>query len=176
MKRTKLVVLGLTSVVALAVAITGLQANLSKGDKASDFKLSKLDGKEVKLSDLQKDPKRKDAKRVVVLDFWATWCPPCREETPHLQRLHKKYGEKGLIIIGVSQDSDGAKSVKPFADKNKLTYLQLVDPKHEVARKYRVGTDSDDLRHRSQGRDSKRAARICPRHGKEPGGRDQGSA
>lgn len=139
MKRTKLVVLALTSAFALALAVAGLQANLSKGDKAPDFKLSKLDGKQVKFSDLQKDPKKKNTNRVVVLDFWATWCPPCRDETPHLQDLHKKYGEKGLIVIGVSQDSDGAKAVKPFADKNKLTYLQLVDPRHEAARAYKVG-------------------------------------
>jgi len=123
----------------LVVGIAGLQANLSKGDKSPDFTLPKLDGKEVKLSDLQQNPNKKGEKQVVVLDFWATWCPPCRDETPHLQKLHEKYGKKGLVVVGVAQDSDGAKSVKPFVEKNKLTYVQLIDSKHEVARKYKVG-------------------------------------
>mgnify|MGYP001077504930 CR=1 FL=1 len=139
MRRRFYVVSGLLLVLVLAVAVTGLQANLTSGSKAPDFKLRDLDGKEKKFADIQKDPKKKGANRVVLLDFWATWCPPCRAEVPHLQKLHEKYGKKGLVIVGVAQDSDGAKAVKPFAAKNKLTYVNLVDPKHEVARKYKVG-------------------------------------
>jgi len=137
MKRRSPLILGLLFVV-LAVALTGVQANLSKGDKAADFKLPGVDGRNVRLSDLQK-PSKKGAKRVMLLDFWATWCPPCREEVPYLQKLHQKYAKKGLLVVGIAQDSDGAKSVKPFAKKNKLSYLQLVDAKHEAARAYRVG-------------------------------------
>ena len=125
--------------VVLAAGATVVQANLSKGDKAPDFKLRDLNGKVVKLSELQKAPKKKAAKRVFLLDFWATWCPPCREEVPHLQKLHRKYSDEGLVVIGVAQDSDGGESVKPFVKKNKLTYRQLVDPRHEAARAYKVG-------------------------------------
>lgn len=129
-------IVSILAVLLLVVSIT--QANLSKGDTAPDFRLAGLDGKPVKLTDLQRDAK-KGTKRVVLLDFWATWCPPCRAEVPHLQRLHEKYGRKGLVVVGISQDADGAKAVKPFADKHKLTYVQLLDQKHEAARKYKVG-------------------------------------
>lgn len=137
MKRRIHIICGLLLVTLMA--ISAAHANLSKGDKAPDFVLPTIDGKETKFSEVRKDPGRKGANRVVLLDFWATWCPPCREEVPHLQRLHEKYGKKGLVVIGIAQDSDGAKSVKPFAEKNKLTYLQLVDVKRQVARAYKVG-------------------------------------
>jgi peroxiredoxin len=129
----------LLTVIGIITSASGLLANLSNGDKAPDFRLAGLDGKAVKLADLQTDSKS-GTKRVVLLDFWATWCPPCRAETPHLQKLHEKYAKQGLIVVGISQDSDGAKSVRPYAEKNKLTYTQLLDQKHEAARKYGVSS------------------------------------
>ena len=136
MRRKLYIAIGLLAV--LVFAVTSLQANLSKGDKAPDFRLASLDGKAVSLTDLRKDPKT-GKNRAVVLDFWATWCPPCREETAHLQKLHEKYAEKGLVVVGISVDSDGKNAVKPFVQKNRLTYTQLLDQKHEAARSYRVG-------------------------------------
>lgn len=135
--KTKYSVTAVSLLAVLLLAVPIAQANLSQGDKAPDFRLAGLSGKAVTLTDLQRDAK--GIKQVVLLDFWATWCPPCRAEVPHLQKLHEKYGKKGLVVAGISQDSDGARAVKPFAEKNKLTYTQLLDQKHEAARKYKVG-------------------------------------
>lgn len=62
------------------------------------------------------------AGKVVVLDFWATWCPPCRMEIPGFIELHKEYAGKGLVVVGVSLDQDGADGVKRFMDKQGMTY------------------------------------------------------
>ena len=63
---------------------------------APDFTLPQLDGQDLRLSSYRG--------RVVLLDFWASWCEPCRVETPHLMELQQKYGDRGLEIIGVSMD------------------------------------------------------------------------
>lgn len=63
--------------------------------------------------------------KVILLDFWATWCPPCKVEIPWFVEFQEKYGPKGLIVIGVSVD-DPASALKPFADKYKVNYPLLV--------------------------------------------------
>ena len=60
--------------------------------------------------------------KVVVIDFWATWCGPCRMEIPGYIELQKKYGKDGLVIIGISIDQNGAGSVKKFVNKNGMNY------------------------------------------------------
>ena len=89
-----------------------------EGKKAPDFVLRNLEGREVKLSDY--------AGKVVILDFWATWCPPCRAEIPHFVQLQKEWGSKGLQVIGVSLDREGVKVLKPFAKKYRMNYLVLI--------------------------------------------------
>ncbi|MEO5740580.1 MAG: TlpA disulfide reductase family protein [Vicinamibacterales bacterium] len=63
--------------------------------------------------------------KVILLDFWATWCPPCKVEIPWFVEFQEKYGPKGLIVIGVSVD-DPAAALKPFGDKFKVNYPLLV--------------------------------------------------
>lgn len=83
--------------------------------KAPDFKLTTLDGKEVTAASLKG--------KVVVVDFWATWCGPCVAEIPGYVALQKKYAEAGLVIVGVSVDRGGSAKVKQFVEKNGMNYL-----------------------------------------------------
>ena len=78
-----------------------------------DFSLPQLDGQMLQLSSYRG--------RVVVLDFWATWCDPCREETPYLVQLQQKYGDRGLQIIGISMD-DGPEPVRGFYQQFHMNY------------------------------------------------------
>ncbi len=80
---------------------------------APDFTLPQLDGTSLQLSSLRG--------KVVLLDFWATWCDPCREEIPHFVDLQRKYGNQGLQIVGVSMD-DSIDPVRPFAQKFQINY------------------------------------------------------
>ncbi len=99
----------------------------SQEKQAANFALKDLQGKTVKLSDFQG--------KVIILDFWATWCPPCRKEIPHFVALQKEYGEKGLQVIGISLDRGGVRVLKPFARKYKINYPILLG-NSEVGKKY----------------------------------------
>ena len=89
---------------------------------APEWQLMDLDDKPVKLSDFKG--------KVVVLNFWATWCAPCRKEIPTFVALQKQYGAKGLVIIGASLDQGGTKTVKPFVGKTGINYpVVLADQK-----------------------------------------------
>jgi len=89
-----------------------------------DFTVTDMNGKSVKLADYRG--------KVLVLDFWATWCPPCKAEIPGFVELQEAYGAKGLQVLGVSVD-DTADKLKPFATEFKMNYPVL------------VGVDRDDL-------------------------------
>ena len=95
--------------------------------KAPDFVLPDLENKPTKLSDFEG--------QVRIVDFWATWCPPCREEIPHFQALHEQYGDNGLTVIGISLDQNGAEAVIPFGRKMKMTYTSVIG-NPEVAQAY----------------------------------------
>jgi peroxiredoxin len=84
------------------------------GTRAPAFSLPDLDGKVVSSSSY--------AGKVVILDFWATWCGPCRLEVPHFVNLQSKYGSQGLVVVGLSIDQGGAADVQPFADEFHVNY------------------------------------------------------
>jgi thiol-disulfide isomerase/thioredoxin len=78
------------------------------------WELKDVEGKAVKSSNF--------AGKVVILDYWATWCGPCRMEIPGFIELQKQYADKGLVVIGISLDQDGASAVKPFSEKMGINY------------------------------------------------------
>src|SRR5215469_3152034 len=89
--------------------------------KLLSFTLNDLNGHHVKLSTWRGRP--------LVVDFWATWCPPCRKEVPELNAIYRKYRSRGLVVVGVSVDKvqgDGVKSVVPFAKEFKISYPILM--------------------------------------------------
>jgi peroxiredoxin len=100
----------------------------NRQQQAKDFKVAALDGSRLSLADLKG--------KVVFLNLWATWCPPCKEEMPAMERLWQRYKDQGLVVIALSMDSGGAKSVKPYIDHAKYTYPVGLDPKMEVAQLY----------------------------------------
>ena len=95
---------------------------------APDFGLSNLAGDYVKLSDYRG--------KVVFLNIWATWCPPCREEMPSMESLYLKLKGRKFEMIAVSIDRDGEKVVRPFAKKYGLTFPVLLDPDNKTYRLY----------------------------------------
>ena len=110
-----------------AEAMARLEADDAKRQNA-DFTLTDLQGKSWHLRDLKG--------KVVLVNFWATWCPPCRKEMPDLQALYDKYKEQGLVVLSIS-DEEAAK-VSPFIAERKISYPVLLDPGRKVAEKFVV--------------------------------------
>jgi thiol-disulfide isomerase/thioredoxin len=75
--------------------------------------------------------------RIVMIDFWATWCGPCNEELPHVKKIAKEFAGEPLVILSISWDSDGAKW-REFIEKNEMTWLQYRDADHSLSRAFGV--------------------------------------
>jgi peroxiredoxin len=101
-----------------------------EGKAASNFTLKDLQGKDVRLADL--------AGKVVLLNFWATWCPPCREEIPSMVRLNAAMAGKPFQMLCVAIDDGGKADVDAFLARQKITLPALLDPTSEVAKQYGI--------------------------------------
>jgi thiol-disulfide isomerase/thioredoxin len=120
-------------VVLLIVVIALLAGCTDRGGQsdtvAYDFSLKDMSGKTVRLSDYKG--------KVVLLEFWATWCPPCRASVPGLEKLHKAYKDKGLVLLAVSMDEGGWDEVQSYVKESGITYTVLKGTE-DVATKYQV--------------------------------------
>lgn len=118
----------------LCVGILFLLPHCAKKTKAPastpDFTLKTLEGQEITLSGLKG--------KVVLLDFWATWCGPCKESIPHLTQIYKNYRDKGFELIGMSTDKAGdVEMVRRFVKSMEIPYPIIMTP-DEVARNYKI--------------------------------------
>lgn len=96
------------------------------GGRAPEYGAVTLDGDSITLASLQGEP--------VLLNIWATWCPPCRKEMPDLQALHDRFSPQGLRVVGVSIDASGTdEAVRNFLDEYGVTYTILRDPSDRVS-------------------------------------------
>lgn len=109
-----------------------LPFGLNEGKRAPDFELVDLNGKTVKLSDYLGKP--------VLLNFWATWCPPCKDEMPHMEKLYKKYEKDGFAIlaVNVTTSEKDPTHVGQFVDEYKLTFPIPLDEKGAVFHDYAI--------------------------------------
>lgn len=103
---------------------------LDVGNLAHDFALQDLDGNTVRLSALRGQP--------VIVNFWATWCAPCRVEMPELQAVYETYQDDGLVILALDQDESPDVVREFFYDEMDLTFTPLLDDGGEVAQLYGV--------------------------------------
>jgi peroxiredoxin len=102
------------------------------GESAPNFQLRDMEGRVVALSDLRG--------KVVLLNFWATWCGPCRVEMPAMERLYRAYDRKDFEILAVSTDAQGVAVTRPFQEENKLTFPILHDADFRVGLSYGART------------------------------------
>jgi len=114
------------ALVALAILAIGVYFRLSKSESARaltaekerqtapDFTLKDATGKTVRLSDYRG--------KVVLLNFWATWCGPCKIEIPWFMEFEQKHKDQGFAVLGVSMDDDGWDAVKPFLERQRINY------------------------------------------------------
>jgi peroxiredoxin len=148
----------LSAVLVLAFVLPGCTRKKEKAEKvaAPDFTLQDLAGRKVRLADLKG--------KVVLLEFWATWCPPCREAIPSIERLHEAYKDKGLAVLGISMDDGEWEDVRSFVKEYRIKYpvlkgteevstaymirviptLYLIDRNGMVAKQY-VGGDNEEV-------------------------------
>jgi len=111
---------------------TAAMAKLAADDAArakADFTLTDLEGKNWTLRDLRG--------KVVLINFWATWCPPCRKEMPDLDALYKRFKDQGLVILAI--DDEAVAKIKPYLTENPVSFPILLDPGRKVNDAFHIG-------------------------------------
>ncbi|MEE4302420.1 MAG: TlpA disulfide reductase family protein [Pseudomonadales bacterium] len=114
----------------LMIAATAVQAEPKVGAPAPNFTLPSQDGSPVSLADLRGE--------VVLLNFWATWCPPCRQEMPLLDQLHSRYSPLGFTLLGVNVEQESELAKQFLANEVPVSFPVLFDPEESVSELYGV--------------------------------------
>ncbi len=116
--------------VALFIALfTGQALAVGLQDEAPDFTLKSLDGGNLRLEEYRG--------QVVLINFWASWCGPCRQEMPLLDRLHHRYEDTGFAVLGINVEGD-SDSAQEIVDKTKVTFPILIDVGQKVSELYNL--------------------------------------
>ena len=115
----------------LFFALTDLaSAKIKKGENAPNFTLKNLEGKDVSLSEFRG--------KFVLINFWATWCGPCKIEMPSLESLYQKFKNKNFAMLAISNDMFGETVVKPFVKTHKLNFPILLDQRLKASNQFGV--------------------------------------
>jgi thiol-disulfide isomerase/thioredoxin len=96
-------------IAAVSLALVAFAPQASDARQAPSFSVKTLEGKPLRSADLRNKP--------VIVDFWATWCGPCRASMPHLSAMQSRYEKKGLTVVGMSVDDGGPQGVRKFANQ-----------------------------------------------------------
>jgi len=119
----------LTLGLLIASCSGGTEQVATAGSQAPDFQLLNLDGQPVSLSNLRGKP--------VLVNFWATWCPPCRAEMPFIQEIFREWSDAGLVILAIDI-GENPSTVKGFMESYGFSFPVLLDTSRDVALKYNV--------------------------------------
>jgi peroxiredoxin len=116
------------------------QEGLQPGDLAPEFEVKLGDGSTYQLADLDGAPIRLADLRgkAVWVNFWASWCPPCQQETPILREMAERYRDAGLVIVGIAVQETSPDDIRAYADRYELPYTIGFDASGHVYRQYRV--------------------------------------
>ena len=117
---------------AVAPLLAAQRGVVKPGEPAPNFQLRDMNGQAVSLSDLRG--------KIVLVNFWATWCGPCRIEMPAMERLYRTYDRKDFEILAVSTDAQGVAVTRPFQQENQLTFPILHDADFRVGLSYGART------------------------------------
>lgn len=134
MKIPRLAIAAAVVLLLAATSLVSVESACSVAQQAPDFKVTDLKGKNHSLSDY--------AGKVLFLNFWATWCPPCKAEIPDFVEVYKTHREKGLEILGISLDVKGREAVVTFVEKYEINYPVVLEDKsvtEELVDKFEPG-------------------------------------
>ncbi|PLY01385.1 MAG: thioredoxin [Desulfuromonas sp.] len=128
--RLLVVLSGLIFLGSTTVSAFGGSDAVGVGSLAPDFSLQDVHGKTVRLADMQG--------KVVFLNFWATWCPPCRVEMPSMEMLNEVFASQGFVMLAVNVEPEGRETVPPFLKSNPHEFSVLLDYETKVQNAYGV--------------------------------------
>ena len=125
-----LLLLPLTALGAGDRSVPGQAGSVRVGEPAPDFTLKDVNGRSYTLSQLRG--------KVVLVNFWATWCPPCRAEMPSMEKLNAMLPGKDFVLLAINVEEEGRENVQEFLQQNPHTFPVLLDAKTEVQQQYGV--------------------------------------
>ncbi len=120
------------SVFAMTTLVASLAWAATVSGPAPSFTLQSSSGEQVSLEALKG--------KVVMVNFWATWCVPCRQEMPHLQALYERYNSLGFELLAVNVEKNNAEGARKWLEETPVTFPVLFDPSNEVTKLYKVQT------------------------------------